>query len=106
MGFRVLIDSLSDERDKFSYDPDTSDEDAAVKWAFERIGVTRAPGGDYHVTVWPVDERGIPIGPVVRFTCTMSWVQVVKHHAAPCAEPCLEKPAPATWSAGPEAGEG
>lgn len=81
MGFRVLIDSLSDERDKFSYDPDFSDEDTAVKWAFERIGVTRAPTGDYHVTVWPIDERGTPTGPVVRFTCTMSRVQVVKHHS-------------------------
>ncbi len=79
VGFRVLIDSVADERDKFSFEPEGYDQDEAVKRAFEMVGAHRARGGDYRVTVWPIDERGIPTGPVVRFTCTMSWVQIVVH---------------------------
>jgi len=82
VGFRVLIDSAADERDKFSFDPECGDRDEAVKRAFEMIGPRLARGGDYHVTVWPIDERRIPTGPVTRLTCTMSWVQVVAHKAA------------------------
>lgn len=87
MGFRVLIDSMADERDKFSSDPDVATQDEAIKKAFETIGAARAPGGDYHITLWPKDERGIPTGPVVKFSCTMSWVQVVVHKAEALASP-------------------
>jgi len=93
VGFRVLIDSVADERDKFSFDPEGYDRDEAVKRAFEMLGAHRARGGDYRVTVWPIDERGIPTGPVARFTCTMSWVQIVVHKAE-------------IGAAGPEACEG
>lgn len=79
VGFRVLMHSVADEQDKFSVSPEADDQDTAVKKAFEQIGAHRARGGDYRVTVWPIDERGIPTGPVVRFTCTMSWVQIVVH---------------------------
>lgn len=116
MGFQVLIDSVIDgssgDRVEFSCGlNDASDEDAAVKRAFELAGEARAPGGDYHITVWPKDEQGAPSGPVVKFSCTVSWGKIVKHHApdraalvaAGLAVPgaCLREAAPAA-----KAGEG
>ena len=115
MGFRVLIDSIissSGERAEYIVGlSDINDEDAAVKRAFELAGEARAPGGDYHVTVWTKDEQGIQAGPVAKFSCTVSWGQIVKHHAPDRAalvaaglavpDACLRQSAP-----GPEAGEG